>query len=231
MPIDSKVYPNLLIRNAISSMESSIPFFYMEQHKYTLKNWIRYYLKKFNIKLNYHYDFLLSKMPNKYDESMEEICVHDNDDDPCDTCNECDVCYSSIGDWIKIKDHLNNIHIINACQMPDRKVLYDYLIDWIDDTKKIDIIRNLMQVSSPDDDGFKYCILHIINACNSNDCKKILIFTPSIYFRLFLSMCLNNRLRELKQLKNLRSLCQIISNISTQIYINTLFIVHYRTIK
>lgn len=204
LPINSNVvYPNLLAYRAIRSMEQTVPFFYMDQSQLNLKSWIKYYLKKFDIIPTYRQSELLEQIPNEFDESMikKHICNQCHDEH-CIICSSTrNLFFDDGGDWIKIKDHLNDIEMINICQLPDRVVLYDYLLYIHCDENDYDnATKKLIDSTSLNDIGLKYYISLI--TCKNNYQLSVIhnIFVPSIHFQMF---SFNGFLEYIKQIETI----------------------------
>lgn len=209
--VDAKIYPNLLVHNALSVMESNVPFFYMERHQFTLKQWIRYYCKKFNIQLSPQ---ILDQIPDQYNESTKKNCILDQEKENqicfCDRHHWFDSPHGKICQLIKFEDHMNDIDMINTCQMPDREILYRCLrhcltytylgrdydkkmyfnTDLIKKINKFDltwrkkIYQRVIDSTSPDDDGLKYFLSLLVTDSDFID-HYLDILTPSIHFKLF----------------------------------------------
>ena len=154
-PINPLTYPCMYVKDGIETLESTELFFYMKRYQLDIKNWLIDYMEKYDI-----------VMTQRHEQIINGINVTELTETIIDFFSE-----------ININKHSDQINI-NSCKMPDRIILYDFLINHLD-TKKV------IKETSPDDQGLRYYFTKIICGLKAQADTQIFdILDPETHFKL-----------------------------------------------
>ncbi len=181
--LEEKFYPNYFVVSKIKNLEEKYPFLYTNKYQLSLKNWLLFFNKKYNIVLNFPFNKLLDDLNIKlFEIESSDTYIHPE----CKNNKYCKyggTCNLSIvfNKLTNINTLVDNIDKINMCIFSHRKILYDELLF---NTPSKKYINKLITLSSPDDHGFKYflnkAMIDDYHYFNPLDIFNIL--NPKIYF-------------------------------------------------
>ncbi len=162
--LDGKFHSNNIIVKKIKEHENKDQSLYMEKFQFDFKNWLNYFNKKYMIQLKFPFNKLFDDLLNDSEDNFSEnrlfngmihtecknsMCQKYNDSE----CRILLVLHNLTDFNILVK----NIHEINSCKMPDRKILYEILIVSMPRYKNIvSWQKKLIALTSTLDSGLKY---------------------------------------------------------------------------
>ena len=218
-PIQNSVFPNRLIEKQIEILEKNEPDIYMERYQYDLKEFLKYCVRKHNPKIDHSYELMLDEIPSDtmfYDSDDENfgIYTYTRIHQECNfgDCkkyknNKCEL--GAIIQTIVKLDTL--VEFINACKMPDRKILYKFLIDNCnsdDENNDVDatikkVTQKIINSTSLNDEGLAYFISHMCD--NMSEGKYIVslidILNPNTHYKLIPYSGFKSYIIEMKSLE------------------------------
>lgn len=161
--------PCHFVKKLVDEVEinSKNPFFYMERGAQGIRDWIRNYVKKYDIKLTEIQTIMINDIPRNTEHLTTNIHSECKEDELCTRYSE-DCSFRTLFGSMGIKDHLD--FSINSCRMPDRNILYNYLMT----NKKVmygclvtnyvdsEYMKKIIDSTSPDDEGLQFYLSKFI---------------------------------------------------------------------
>jgi hypothetical protein len=159
LPINTVTLPCHFIKNLIDQIEkeSKDPFFYMERYNHGIRNWLKHCVKKSGIVLTQDQHNIINLIPCKIPESekLSDALILIEHETPCSSNmrsnNVHKHSFKSLFDSMKINDNIYSC--INLCRMPDRKILYHYLVTHTEKGMEPENVKKIIDSTSPDDHG------------------------------------------------------------------------------